>query len=994
MDRDMIQFCRSGKEMMRKLFLLIIIFAAASLSADILIDNGEKDELLRINNQATLQQLTLPDGLVVRKVTCRKKSNAEVKISYPREVWLPNIEKTELFLGVYLPSASAVSGISLVLRDYENKTLAFNGVIPKIEKSGWYSVRFDIDAQKSGADGRFLLDFPVAVYQITISFSPTAGTEFWLYLGKLELKPLDVAAWVDTGSAVSVLDLYKKQNADIKIENYNKSAVNLEVDYKLTDIDGQVVDSGRKTVEIPGGDVAVIPMKETPGQGIYNVEYRVLQESAPSGKRTWKCRYAAMFPAGPTPEMFPSGFIFSVHSHPLWYRLPERKKMIELLALCGAKHTRTGGIWPTVQPQKDEWNFAPLDDLVARLAEKNIELQPILAPAPNWASAKDWKPVREKGLPRPDYKAYGEFIRKTVEHYHGKIRMYEAWNEPDIPFFANFTPDEYVQLQRIAWSEVKKADPNALLLTAGFAHGDGGKYQRYVFQHAPDSFDIHAVHGHSYFNSYISIIEQLHALRKDTGVTQPWFANETSVSSPDEKKLAVTLFKKLIYSWANGSIGYTWYNLRNKGFDQGHTENVFGFVSHDFYPKLPYLTFNMLAGVYRHATFVKEEKFLPEIYAFRFEDQDHTLISVWTESLECDRQLLNFAGNAEKIEMIDINGNITELPINNGQVAVAIASTPGTIRLSPASSTFKYVNQLLRSRNKVAIRAGGDAALDFEVNNADKVSGRYTVKITPPAAVSSTPASRTETIFGGKSGAFRFKLTATSDFSSTYDDAKQLSVELLHDGKPMLQPVSFALQPEITIQRNLDKFQQIAIIRNPEQVKSLVAPEPSNSHLFWTGRNDCSAYISAKCAGNQLQILVGVFDDHHSQPFRGHDMYRGDNIQHLLAFPGQKGMWEIGISRLDNGETASYIWSAPPGFNTEEILKKMRVNTNWDDRKVLFYSIFLPLKEMGTSLEELKKGFRYNLIVNDNDGSVRESYLSIITGNPKIVENLPIVNIE
>ncbi|MEI3001775.1 MAG: hypothetical protein V8T86_12910 [Victivallis sp.] len=31
----------------------------------------------------------------------------------------------------------------------------------------------------------------------------------------------------------------------------------------------------------------------------------------------------------------------------------------------------------------------------------------------------------------------------------------------------------------------------------------------------------------------------------------------------EERNQAITLFKKLLFAWSRGSIGYTWYDLRN-----------------------------------------------------------------------------------------------------------------------------------------------------------------------------------------------------------------------------------------------------------------------------------------------------------------------------------------------------------------------------------------------------------------------------------------------
>ena len=63
--------------------------------------------------------------------------------------------------------------------------------------------------------------------------------------------------------------------------------------------------------------------------------------------------------------------------------------------------------------------------------------------------------------------------------------------------------------------------------------------------------------------------ERFLPMRRETGTTVPWYSNETAIHSLNgaERNQALTLFKKLIFAWSRGAIGYTWYDLRNDGFD-------------------------------------------------------------------------------------------------------------------------------------------------------------------------------------------------------------------------------------------------------------------------------------------------------------------------------------------------------------------------------------------------------------------------------------------
>ncbi|UKI33503.1 MAG: hypothetical protein L6W00_08730 [Lentisphaeria bacterium] len=83
---------------------------------------------------------------------------------------------------------------------------------------------------------------------------------------------------------------------------------------------------------------------------------------------------------------------------------------------------------------------------------------------------------------------------------------------------------------------MKKSDPGALVTTTGFAslvHPAVRKnFQRDVLRQARGFYDVHALHEHGGFGWYASIIDnQVLPLRRRLGVTAPWYANETAVTS-------------------------------------------------------------------------------------------------------------------------------------------------------------------------------------------------------------------------------------------------------------------------------------------------------------------------------------------------------------------------------------------------------------------------------------------------------------------------------
>ena len=128
--------------------------------------------------------------------------------------------------------------------------------------------------------------------------------------------------------------------------------------------------------------------------------------------------------------------------------------------------------------------------------------------------------------------------------------------------------------------------------------------------------------------------------RSSTRSTEvPWYANETAIHSLNgaERNQAITLFKKLLFAWSRGSIGYTWYDLRNDGYDPVDGEHNYGMVTNDFQPKPVYSAYNMLAGLYRNMKYIRQYDLGANLWAFEFSDGADTLIRPGTNRASVHR---------------------------------------------------------------------------------------------------------------------------------------------------------------------------------------------------------------------------------------------------------------------------------------------------------------------------------------------------------------------
>ena len=92
-----------------------------------------------------------------------------------------------------------------------------------------------------------------------------------------------------------------------------------------------------------------------------------------------------------------------------------------------------------------KFNFERTDELVDKLAEKGIQVLPVLQ-GYDWGIRPECRPLYK----HPE--EWRSYVRAVAEHYKGRIHAYEIWNEQDGGFWRP-APNaaQYVKLLKIAY---------------------------------------------------------------------------------------------------------------------------------------------------------------------------------------------------------------------------------------------------------------------------------------------------------------------------------------------------------------------------------------------------------------------------------------------------------------------------------------------------------------------------------------------------------------
>jgi hypothetical protein len=129
--------------------------------------------------------------------------------------------------------------------------------------------------------------------------------------------------------------------------------------------------------------------------------------------------------------------------------------------------------WGTVEPQPGEFHWIDPDNVVNALGDQEVKILLRVHGTPEWARPS------QSSLSHPphDMADFREFITALATRYKGKVAAYEIWNEPNLSYeWGYLTPDPvaYTQMLQVAYTAIKAADPDALVITGGLSTaGDG-----------------------------------------------------------------------------------------------------------------------------------------------------------------------------------------------------------------------------------------------------------------------------------------------------------------------------------------------------------------------------------------------------------------------------------------------------------------------------------------------------------------------------------------
>ncbi|HEX3246168.1 MAG TPA: cellulase family glycosylhydrolase [Chloroflexota bacterium] len=119
--------------------------------------------------------------------------------------------------------------------------------------------------------------------------------------------------------------------------------------------------------------------------------------------------------------------------------------------------------------RKNSFEWQEPDRIVNAVNQAGLGMVARIDNQPDWARRDRIFPASGPPDKMEDWK---DFVESLTERYKGKIQAYEVWNEPNISReWGNVQPDAaaYTEMLRITYTAIKKADPQAIVISAGLS---------------------------------------------------------------------------------------------------------------------------------------------------------------------------------------------------------------------------------------------------------------------------------------------------------------------------------------------------------------------------------------------------------------------------------------------------------------------------------------------------------------------------------------------
>ena len=155
----------------------------------------------------------------------------------------------------------------------------------------------------------------------------------------------------------------------------------------------------------------------------------------------------------------------------LWWKPEIAHRDLTLVQRMGFTWIKQSFAWRDIEGiAKGHFDWALADSVVKRASNRQLKLLARIDRQPFWAQPPGTEPL--ENAPPVNLQDFADFCYALAERYTGRIAAYQVWNEPNLSReWGDRPPDPagYVELLKACHASIKRADPDALVISAGMA---------------------------------------------------------------------------------------------------------------------------------------------------------------------------------------------------------------------------------------------------------------------------------------------------------------------------------------------------------------------------------------------------------------------------------------------------------------------------------------------------------------------------------------------
>jgi len=320
--------------------------------------------------------------------------------------------------------------------------------------------------------------------------------------------------------------------------NSGRAARRVKLNVSTTDFDNAVVHRETVRLDVGPGEAARVPIETGAGKkGFYRLH---VDAEGAEVLLTRAMRFAVIEPYARSDSLFGMN-----HAYP-WDHLLDLSRQI---GLCWFRDWSLK--WYDIEPEKGSFDFRESDYQIDRVLGRGLNVLGLLPfPSANWSSSAgaDVRPSgrypesRERIAYMPsDLNDLACYVRKTVEHYHDRIGVWEILNEPVYTSYAlprgkGYKVEDYVGLLKTAYQSAKSADADCLVI-GGIAGGPTTYTREFIGTGGLDWVDVlnlHAYPGLTAPEAYEGPLRDLRERMREAGAERAiWFTEGAYYADDD-----------------------------------------------------------------------------------------------------------------------------------------------------------------------------------------------------------------------------------------------------------------------------------------------------------------------------------------------------------------------------------------------------------------------------------------------------------------------------